>query len=313
MPPPGRLSQLVTRNWPIKLVALFLALMLYVAVAAQQPARHTFTLKLALELPPGRTLVSKTPTVDIQVSGRGSELMKLRAFPPVIRRTVPDTLAGAVWTVRLQPGDVQLPRGLDVRVDDITPREIELLLDAVSRKEVRIVPRATVVAESGYVVEGGISLTPAIARIVGPDELLARVDSVTTVPIQISGVTGSFTRLVPIDTAALGIVRVIPKDVEISGSVGAIAERSFGGIPVETGAGALTSFVVVPARVSVAVRGPEAIVSRLTRDSLRVVASLRGPVAAGAYAHLTVVAPRGIAARAVPDSVALQRRSGRRG
>jgi hypothetical protein len=170
-----------------------------------------------------------------------------------------------------------------------------------------------VVAESGYVVEGGVSLTPAIARLVGPDDLLAHIDSVTTVPIQIAGVTGPFMRLVPIDTAVLGIVRVIPKDVEISGSVGAIAERSFAGIPVETGAGALTSFVVVPARVAVAVRGPEALVSRLTRDSLRVVASLRGPVAAGAYAYLTVVAPRGVAARAVPDSVALQRRTGRRG
>lgn len=310
----SKLSQLLTRNWPIKLVAVFLALMLYAVVAAQQPARHTFHLKLALDLPPGRTLVSKAPTVAIQVSGRGSELMKLRAFPPIIRRAVPDTLAGAVWTVRLQTSDVQLPRGLDVRVDDIAPREIELLLDAVARKEVRIVPRVQVVAESGYVVEGGISLAPAIARLVGPDDLLAQLDSVTTIPMQISEVTGAFRRLVPLDTTPLGIVRVIPKEVEISGSVGAIVERSFAGIPVETGAGALTNFVVVPARVAVAVRGPEALVSRLALDSLRVVASLRGGQARpGAYAHLTVMAPNGVEARAVPDSVALQRRTRRRG
>ncbi|HXF94483.1 MAG TPA: CdaR family protein [Gemmatimonadales bacterium] len=310
---PGKLGQLVTRNWPIKLVAVFLALMLYVAVAAQQPTTQLFQLKLAVDLPPGRALASKAPTVAVQISGRGSELMKLRAFPPVIKRAVPDTLAGAVWTVRLQPGDVQIPRGIDVRVDDIAPREIELLLDAVARKEVRIVPRVEVVAESGYVLQGGLSLTPAIARVVGPDEMLASIESVTTVPVQLSGVTGPFVRTVPVDTAALGIVRVIPKEVEISGNVGALAERSFAGIPVETGAGALTGFVVNPSRVSVAVRGPEEIVTRLTRDSIRVVASLRGAATSGSYARLTVVVPRGLTARAVPDSVALQRRTGRRG
>lgn len=308
---PGKLTLLITRNWPIKLVALFLSLMLYVAVAAQQPTSQLFQLKLAVDLPPGRTLTSKLPTVAVQISGRGSELIKLRAFPPAIKRAVPDTLAGAVWTVRLQPSDVQLPKGVDVRVDDIVPREIELLLDAVSRKEVPIVPRVFVQAESGYVLQGGLSLTPAIARVVGPDDLLARIDSVTTVPVQISGVTGPFVRNVPVDTSVLGIARVIPREVEISGSVGAVVERSFAGVAVETGAGALTNFVVVPARVSVAVRGPENIVARLTRDSLRVVAHLSGRAAPGVYARLTVVAPPGVSARAVPDSVALQRRSRR--
>jgi len=309
----GKLSQFFTRNWLIKLVALTLSVMLYVAVAAQQPTTQLFQLKLGVDLPPGRTLTSKAPTVAVQISGRGSELIKLRAFPPVIKRAVPDTLAGAVWTVRLQPSDVQLPPRVDVRVDEIVPREIDLLLDAVARKEVPIVARVSVVAESGYVLQGGLSLTPAIARVVGPDDQLARIDSVTTVPVHISGVTGPFAREVPIDTSVLGIVRVVPKAVEISGNVGALAERSFAGIPVVIGAGALTSFIVVPARVSVAVRGPEEIVSRLTRDSLRVVASLRGPAAAGGYARLTVVAPRGVTARAVPDSVLLQRRPGRRG
>jgi YbbR-like protein len=308
---PGKFGLLFTRNWPIKLVALFLSLMLYVAVAAQQPTTELFRLDLAVEAP-GRTLRSRAPTVEVRISGKGSEVLKLHTIPPAIRRVVPDT-AGAVWVVRLQPGDVQLPRGVEARVDDIVPREIEILLNAVGRKEVPVVSRVTVAAESGYVLAGGVSLTPAIARLVGPEDQLARIDSVTTAPLQITGVTGAFARQVPIDTSVLGTVRVIPSEVEISGNVGALTERSFAGLPVETGAGALTSFVVVPARVSVAVRGPEAIVSRLTRDSLRVVASLRGRLAAGAYAHLTVVAPRGVTARAVPDSVALQRRTSRRG
>jgi len=177
---------------------------------------------------------------------------------------------------------------------------------------VRIVPLVRIVAESGYQMQGGLAITPSMARIVGSDRALAAIDSVTTVPTEIANVTGPFTRTIPIDTAPLGIVRIAPKEVTVSGDLSIIHERSFAGIPVESGAGALTSFVVTPARVSVVVRGPDAAVQRLTRDSLKVIVHLPGRLpAAGAYARLTVIAPTGIIARAVPDSVALRKKTGR--
>ena len=67
-----------------------------------------------------------------------------------------------------------------------------------------------------------------------------------------------------------------------------------------------------PWRVSVAVRGPEARVQALTRDSLRVVAHITGSTAGGGVARITVIAPRGITARAIPDSVTLRRRTASR-
>jgi len=63
----------------------------------------------------------------------------------------------------------------------------------------------------------------------------------------------------------------------------------------------------------VSVGGPATRVERLTRDSLRVVAHLVRPASPGGYARLSVQAPNGIAARAIPDSVALKRKGGRRG
>ncbi|OLC06121.1 MAG: hypothetical protein AUH42_06255 [Gemmatimonadetes bacterium 13_1_40CM_70_11] len=58
----GSLTRLITRNWPIKLAAVFLALMLYVAVAAQQPISQSFDLKVTVLVPPGRALLSRPPT-----------------------------------------------------------------------------------------------------------------------------------------------------------------------------------------------------------------------------------------------------------
>jgi len=59
--------------------------------------------------------------------------------------------------------------------------------------------------------------------------------------------------------------------------------------------------------VLVSIRGPEERVQTLTRDSLRVVAHITGT--SGGVARITVIAPRGITARAIPDSVTLRRRA----
>lgn len=305
----ANLLQLLTRNWPIKGAALFLALMLYVAVQLQQPVTTSFDVTLNVQLPPGRAMMHKPPKVRVQISGKGSQVLKLRSLAGNITRRVPDTLTASTFAIRLDPTDVELalPKGADVRVMEIRPSEITVALDSVARKDVRIVSLVTVAPDSGQFLRGGLSVSPTIARLVGPEQSLAGIESVTTVPTEITNVSGEFTRNVPIDTMPLGIVRLSPKLVTVTGDMGVLAERTFTGIPVETGAGAITSFIVTPPRVSVQVRGPEERVRALTRDSLRVVAHITG--ASGGSARITVVAPRGITARATPDSVTLRRRA----
>jgi YbbR domain-containing protein len=304
----GSLGQWITRNWPIKGAALFLALMLYVAVQLQQPVTTSFDVALNIQLPPGRALVHKPPKVRVEISGKGSQILKLRSLAGDITRRVPDTLTASTWSIRLDPTEVELalPKGADVRVMEVRPSDITIALDSVSSKQVRIVSLITVTPESGQVLHGGLSITPAMARLVGSEKSLAAIESVTTVPTEITSVTGTFTRYVAIDTMPLGNVRIGPKQVVVTGEMGALAERSFAGIPVETGAGAITSFIVTPPRVSVSVTGPEERVQALTRDSLRVVAHITG--GNGGVARITVVAPRGITARAIPDSVTVRRR-----
>src|SRR5438445_536003 len=218
------LGQLFVRNWPIKLAALFFAIMLYVAVAAQQPLSQTFVMRLAIAIPPGRTVV---------ILGKGSEILKLHSFPRVIRKAIPDTFSAALWRIQLQPTDVELPKGIEVQVADIRPRDLEILLDSVAHKEVRIVPRVKVEAESGYVLRG-LSITPSLARLVGPEQSLTKLDSVATLPTVISSVRGPFFPTVPIDTTPLGVVRISPKTVRMAGEVTAIIQRSIGGVPITT-------------------------------------------------------------------------------
>ncbi len=139
----------------------------------------------------------------------------------------------------------------------------------------------------------------------GPAKNVAAIDSVTTVAATISSVSGPFFHTVPIDTGPLGPVRVVPKEVRVSGEVTSLLQRSFTGVVVTTAASGFAGLTLATERVVVEVSGPEPRVRALTRDSLRVVAHLVGR-APDAYAHLTVAAPGGITARAVPDSVPLK-------
>src|SRR5256886_13377788 len=150
--------------------------------------------------PPRSTLFPYTTLFrSVVIAGKGSEILKLRSFPRVIRKVIPDTFSASLWRIQLQAADVELPKGIGVTVADIRPRDIEILLDSVSRKDVRIVPRVKVEAESGYVLRG-LSITPSLAHLVGPEKSLAKLDSVTTLPTVISSVSGPFFQTVPIDT-----------------------------------------------------------------------------------------------------------------
>src|SRR5260370_12952077 len=93
----GNLTRVITRNWPIKLAAVFLALMLYVAVAAQQPISQSFDLKVTVLVPPGRALLQQPPTVSVVFTGKGGEILKLRSLRRVIRPPGPRTLSGPIY------------------------------------------------------------------------------------------------------------------------------------------------------------------------------------------------------------------------
>lgn len=301
------------RNWGLKLAALFLSLMLYVFVAAQEQVTQELPMKLDVRVPPGRTLLDAPKQLTVVLRGKITELLRLRLFRQVVPLQVPDTLSTASWTSSIPPGSVELPKGADVQVSEIRPAVVTIQLDSVSSKEVPIVPRFTVVPESGQAFEGGLQITPSLARLVGPERLLSLIESVATLPTAFDKVSGPFTRVVQLDTAPLGVVRITPHEVRVSGSTTTVFERVFNFLPVESGAGPLTGYELRPARAAVVVRGPEAVVRALTADSLKIIVHLTGPVEDSATVGLTVLAPRGVTARVVPDSAMVLRRRSHRG
>ena len=114
---PVDVGPLFTRNWPVKLAAIFFAGMLYVAVAAQQPVTQSFALQLEVAAPPGRSIKQPPTEISVLMSGKGGELLKLRSLPRD-PQAVPDTFSGSLWHGRFR---TRRPRsmGADVEVADL--------------------------------------------------------------------------------------------------------------------------------------------------------------------------------------------------
>jgi hypothetical protein len=302
----GNLRELVLGNWPIKLTALVLAAVLWAAVAAEEPTTQLVPVSLVVRAPEGLALTTPLPSVKALYTGAARELIKLYGSPPVITKTIPDTVKSSEYHLELRPEDLVLKTRVNAQVQDIQPRTIVLRLDDLTRRMVPVVPRVRIVPDSGYLVTGGVGVVPGSVTLRGPEARLRRIDEVRTLPVEIVGASGPIRHSVQLDTAGLGTIQVFPSSVEISAEIEPASERALPEVPV-TLRGAGSGWVSQPARVTVILRGPASKIAHLARDSVTALALVE-ELRPGVKVALQVVVPGGIKGTAVPDSVELRRR-----
>jgi hypothetical protein len=294
-------------NWPIKLTALGLAAVLWAAVAAQEPTTQIVPVLLRVEPPPGRSIVGAVPEVRALFHGIPRELIKLYAEAPVIRKTLPDTITGSEYTLELTVSDIAVIEGAAVNPQQIEPQTIRIVLDDVAQKTVPVVHRVTVEPDSGYQVFGGISVSPGSITVQGPQDRVAEVTTVSTVPLALTGLRAPLRRRVPINTTDLEGLRLSPSAVTVTVEVSALADRVFDGVQVGLDVDDRAQWTVVPATVNVVVTGRLSRMAGLTRDSLLVLATPPPGDADEGVVPLRVSVAPGLRARATPDSVTVRR------
>ena len=211
------LPAILTRNWPLKLAALALAVILWVFVAAEETTSQLVAVQVELSLPQDLALAKQPPQVRVLVTGPGRELIKLYATPPVIRATMPAGAGPPRWRLSVSPSDVQLSRTARVSIQDIEPRTLEFEVDRVTRRDVPVAVRGVLEAESGFAIGRPLAISPALVRVTGARALVVALDSFPTDPVEIRGVTGPFERTIALDTLSHPLLRVTPREVTISG------------------------------------------------------------------------------------------------
>ena len=205
------------RHWPLKLAALALSVILWVVVALEEPATHLEDIQLDLSLAPTAALAQPLPPVQALIAGSRGEFLKLGAAPLVIRAAIPESAEGAHHRLVIAPGDVELPRNVKLTVQEVLPREIDVVLDRRAQRIVPVAVRAVVRPQAGYALDGPVTAAPATVRVTGARSLLGDLDSIATQALELRDVAGSFERAVPLDTTGHSVLRIVPPSVTLSG------------------------------------------------------------------------------------------------
>lgn len=203
----------VTENIGLKAAALFFALVLWLIVSAKEPAQEIVPVRFAPTFDSTLHVEGPLPSIRALVVGPGQDLLKLYASPPVVHRNFPADVPDVV-TFTLGPGDVDLPVGLDARVQDVQPRTVTLRFDPMLEKDVPVRSALRLQADSGIRIAGPPDLDPDTVTVVGRRQAVARIDSITTLKQDLV-VHDSTPLVVELDTANLG-VRVRPSRVRVS-------------------------------------------------------------------------------------------------
>lgn len=118
----------LTERMPYKIAAVFFAVVLWLVVSGEERAEAVVPVRfspfLDSSLGPPRDL----PRVQAVVEGRGRDLLKLYANPPVLRPVIGPGTARMV-ELRISPRDVRIPDGAGVVVRDVQPRRFRLRFD----------------------------------------------------------------------------------------------------------------------------------------------------------------------------------------
>jgi YbbR domain-containing protein len=301
------LRRALTADLPLKATSLGLSLFLWLLAAGEEPASTLVPVDVTVQPPAGRSVLHTEGPIHALVSGPRRELLKLSASPMHVTRVLSDTTVADEVRVDVGPGDLELPRGADLHVQDVEPRSVAVQLDSTFQ---RVVPVRAVVRlprETGHVLSA-IAVVPGTVRLLGPRDAVSNIDSALTVPLEMARADGPVEETLALDTSGFGRVRAVPSEVTIRVDVAAVGERTLRDVPVR-----LSSELAAVARperssVDVRVRGAVSRLSGLARDSVPVVVDWNG--VPPARVPLRVLAPAGLEAVAVPDSLTLVRRSG---
>lgn len=214
-----RVIRFFTENWALKLAAVALALLLWMAVRASTPKRTMFRnvpVEVDLRDPDWRLVGEPMPsTVSVTVTGPTSELMTLAADPPRIVLPV-ERVSDSIETQVVPPQWIRVPPGLDrTRIDGLRPDSIRLRYERLASRTlpVRVTTRGDL--PEGLALALPIRTTPTTVEVRGPARTLMDLDTVPLLPVDLSGLRSATNVPATVDTLALEDFRVSPTEVNV--------------------------------------------------------------------------------------------------
>ena len=264
------------RAFGLKLLAVLLALLLWLTVAGEHVVERTLRVPLELRNVPDSLEIVGDPPMTVDVRLRGSSALLGRMDPgDVIAIVDLATARPGSRLFHLRTDEVRRPYG--VEVSQITPVTIGLELERSGRRSVPVVPAVEGDPAPGFVI-GRATATPNNVEVVGPESLLRDLTSATTEPISVAGQRANVTDVVTIGVSDSGLRLAEAQSATVTVEVlPAPVERDLPGVPIRwKNLGTGLTARIQPTVLRVSVRGRHPALDALRPESLDAFVDLAG-------------------------------------
>lgn len=270
------LKRLLLDDLGTKVLALILALAVYVHVLSRQDRELTYRIPLRVAaLPSGLAIANEVPDhLRVRVRASGKDLLRLRT-----QRFYAEVRMDASRPGRLQRpilgSDVLLPKGVEVtEVEILDPLTLELILETTERSRLPVALATRGQFPSHLALAARPLVAPNRVTATGPGSRLSAIDSVRTDALSLSELRESGEWDLPlIEPRGLTLQE---KSVTVRIRVGERATRRLGPFPVvldppQTG----RVLWIQPEEASIEVAGLRDLVDAIDPASVQLVATVR--------------------------------------
>ncbi|MBC7349307.1 MAG: YbbR-like domain-containing protein [Candidatus Aminicenantes bacterium] len=185
------IRDLLVRNWQLKVLALLLALVLWIILIPEEKTFAEKNLSLNLEL------VNIPPEVEILEPPDTTLNLKVRARKRIINELRPEDFSARLDLSRasiyqqeylIDTSMIKTPS--DVEIVNFSPAYVHIKLERTKKMEMEVVPTIIGRLPEGYRLEK-VEVTPTRVMVAGPESKIRARDKVITSPIDASTLTAS--------------------------------------------------------------------------------------------------------------------------
>lgn len=185
----GLIRGLLFDNLGLKLMAVLLAVLIYLNVYTDRPASAVVSFPVQLtDLPDSLSLSGAAPdSVMVELRGTGKQIIRLRLSEPVLAISLANVGHGQ-FERTISPSDLPLGGEDGPQVERlIGPLTLNLTIESRGQVELPVAARVEGYVEEDYTLGNGLVVEPPRVLVIGPQSALAEMDSVRLQPVSVTG------------------------------------------------------------------------------------------------------------------------------
>ena len=289
----------LSRNWGLKIISLVLAIGTWYYAVGEENIEVTRVIPLKIQMASAQMTVSEisTKVVQVTLSAPRTLIVNLASQDiQAVHKIGSEIKTSGAYSFRLETSEIRVPN-FQIRVIKIVPETVTVKLDELIVQKLEIQPDFIGEPAIGYkLLTDELRMDPNAILTQGPKDVLAKMKSAKTEPVDLVGRIRSFHRTSEVKLPP-GVKAMSESLVDVYIPIREeFGEKEFKDVPVRILRAPAASGVVdlSPDKVSFALKGSKLYLEKLTPETLLVYVDL-GSLKKGNYElPLQVVLPENV-------------------